>query len=103
MNKKTYKPWKQAERGTAKAMNGVRTPLSGGNSLHTTGDVIHPVYYVEVKMRKKHAVLTLMDDVTLEARKEGKIPIVVLQETGRRTRYYLVAERYMADALKERP
>lgn len=89
MNRST---WKATERRVAKAVGGKRNPLSGGNSLHTTGDVIHPTLYLEVKHRARFQILTLMKLVEKLAKRELKIPVLVLQETGRKTRYYMVSE-----------
>lgn len=90
------KPWKQAERNVARVTGGVRTPLSGGSSGHTSGDVIHPVLYVEVKYRKRFAVVSLMEKVEKKSKKERKIPVVALQQKGKKTRYYLIPEKLMA-------
>ena len=37
----TDKAWKRREREVASYFNGIRTPLSGGNSKVTKADVIH--------------------------------------------------------------
>lgn len=42
--------WKQEERKVGKALGGERTPLSGSNSRHTSGDVIQTPYYVDAKL-----------------------------------------------------
>lgn len=44
------KAWKAEERRIAKALGGERTPLSGSNSKHTSGDVIRCPFYVEAKL-----------------------------------------------------
>lgn len=95
------KPWKVAERKVAKALGGRRTPLSGSNSLITSGDVVHPRFYVEVKYRKSHSILTLMADVVQEAKKEGKTPLLVLCEAKRKRRFYLISESDLLDLLTE--
>jgi len=74
----TDKSWKALERRIAESLGTVRTPLSGGSSRHTTSDTLHPSLYVECKLRKASAVHTLFQEVTLEARKEAKIPVVVI-------------------------
>lgn len=90
------KAWKRAERTVARFVGGKRTPLSGSNSHHTSGDVIHSRLYIEVKYRKRFSVLTLMTAVRIQARRERKLPVVVLQEARSRDRYYLVSERDLA-------
>jgi hypothetical protein len=72
--------WKKLERKVAKKLGGVRNPLSGKHSRHTSGDVIHPKFYIECKYRKNFAVATLFDEVRKNAKKESKIPILVLKE-----------------------
>lgn len=77
------KTWKQAERDVSAYFGGERTPLSGGNSKQTRADVIHDELFVEVKYRKKHAVIGLWDATHALAKKEQKIPVVCLRERGR--------------------
>jgi len=76
--------WKKFERKVAKKLGGVRTPLSGSHSRHTSGDVIHDRFYVECKYRSRFAVVTLFDEVKERAKKEGKIPILALKQKNRR-------------------
>jgi len=75
--------WKALERKCAKALGGMRNPLSGTNSRHTAGDIIHPDYYVECKLRKKWAITSLFLEVKEHARKEQKIPLLVIKEKGK--------------------
>lgn len=74
------KPWKRAERVAAALFGGLRNPLSGSNSHHTAGDVIHPTLYVEVKHRQRQAAISLMRDTATEAKKERKLPVLVTSE-----------------------
>jgi len=75
--------WKGRERKVAKYFGGDRTPLSGGNSKHTRGDVIHPQLYVECKHRKRQAVVSLWRDANEKAKQEdGKIPVCCVSEKG---------------------
>ena len=76
------KAWKRAERMAAALFGGLRNPLSGSNSHHTAGDVIHPSLYVEVKHRQRQAVVSLMRDSMVDAKKEGKLPVLVVSEPG---------------------
>lgn len=84
------KTWKQAERRVAEFFHGERTPLSGGNSRLTRGDIIHPTLYVEVKYRKSHAVLNLWRETKEKADKENKTPVVCLAEKGKKGFFILV-------------
>lgn len=75
--------WKKAEGKVAKFFGSTRTPLSGGNSKITRSDSLHPSIYIENKYREKHAILKLYDDTAEKAKKEGKLPIITLEEKGR--------------------
>lgn len=77
------KAWKQRERDVAAYFHGQRNPLSGRNSAHTGGDVIHERLYIECKLRAKHTAVALWDDTKGKADKEGKTPVVVLAEKHR--------------------
>ena len=72
-------PWKDLERRVAKALGGRRNPLSGRSSGHTSGDVIHHLFYVEAKYRQRWEVLSLFEGVREKAAGEGKVPILVLK------------------------
>lgn len=77
------KVWKARERKIAGEFGAVRTPLSGGNSYHTRGDIIHSSLYMEVKGRQNHAAVKLYDQTKALARKEFKTPVVALWQHGR--------------------
>lgn len=94
------KPWKRAERTIAKKVGGIRTPLSGISSGQTSADVIHPSLFIEAKYRQRFAVLSLMAEVEKRAKKEGKIPVLALQQKGNKTRYYLLTETHFVNLLK---
>lgn len=63
----------------------------------TTGDVIHPRVYLEVKYRASHAVCTLANGVRVKAKKERKLAVTVLQEKGAKSRLWCVDERDLYD------
>ena len=75
--------WKQRERNIAEYFHGKRNPLSGRNSKHTAGDVIHDKLFIEVKTRAKHTAVTLWDKTKGLAKKESKTPVVCLCEKNR--------------------
>jgi len=87
------KSWKRAERIVSKKVGGIRNPLSGSGSRHTSGDVIHEKFYIEVKQRRRFSVLTTMHKVEKLAAKEKKVPILVLHEKGMHNRYYIMPEK----------
>ncbi len=77
------KLWKQTERRICRYFGCERTPLSGSNSRHTTADCLSDTYYIEIKERKnlkRLAVGSLFEKVEQEARKEKKIPILVVHQ-----------------------
>jgi hypothetical protein len=69
-------------------LGGQRTPLSGSLSRHTAGDVIHPIFYVECKYRDSlsriNALRVFREEVEPRAKAEGKIPLLVVKEKGKR-------------------
>lgn len=74
--------WKSSERRIAKIFNTHRTPLSGGSSRHTQSDTLHKKLFIEVKHRKKPAHDKLWNDTKQKAKKENKLPILVLLKKG---------------------
>jgi hypothetical protein len=86
----TDKLWKKHERRVAKYFGVKRTPLSGSTSLHTSGDIVHDILYVEHKLRKRHAILSLFDKVKKLAIDEDKIPVVTISEPGRSGFFLLI-------------
>jgi len=80
--------WKKFERKVAKALGGQRTPLSGSLSRHTSGDVIHPIFYIECKYRADirgfNALRVFKEEVEPKAKAEGKIPLLVVKEKGKK-------------------
>lgn len=86
----TDKVWKAQERRIGKMFGAKRTPLSGGKSLHTESDVIHPRLYIEAKYRKKIAILDLFPDIAEKALKENKIPVLAIKSKKLKDDYFLV-------------
>jgi hypothetical protein len=77
------KAWKARERKCSKWFGTTRTALSGGNSKITRSDSLHSAAFIEVKLRKKHTVITLWDETKKLADEEKKIPIIALCEKNR--------------------
>jgi hypothetical protein len=79
------KDWKRAERKVAGFFGTTRTPLSGGNSGITRSDTVHENLYVEVKStQKKPGIVKLWDDMIGKAKKEKKLPVLVVKVKGRK-------------------
>lgn len=75
--------WQKLETKVAKSLKGKRNPLSGRSSRHTAGDVIHDNFYVECKLREKMAVWSFFREAEEKAKKEGKIPLLILKEKNK--------------------
>ncbi len=74
--------WKGGERRIARMFKTERTPLSGGNSRHTSSDSLHPRLFVEVKHRKKYPLEKLVNKTLFEAKIENKIPLIVFLKSN---------------------
>jgi len=84
------KKWKTLEDNAAKIFGTKRTPFSGSNSGITSSDTLADKIFVECKRHKSQAVITLMKSTAELAEKEGKIPILYLQEPDDRSDRYIV-------------
>ena len=89
--------WKKFERRVAALFGTVRAPLSGSNGGVTGSDSLSDDLYIEVKMRKKHALWSLYDDTKKGAKKEGKIPGMAIGETGRKGALIVVHSDHLKD------
>jgi hypothetical protein len=78
------KTWKQLERRVARVFRARRNSLSGRNSKVTAADCIHPELFIEVKLRSRDALFTLFEKVIELANREGKVPVVVLHQKGKK-------------------
>lgn len=72
--------WKKFERRVAAFFGSSRTPLSGGNGKQTRSDTLHARLFIECKLRAKSPVHRLFAETEHLAAKEGKTPILALQE-----------------------
>lgn len=93
--------WKRLERQASQQLGGVRNPLSGSASRHSSADVIEVKPYVEVKGRKRYHHHTLFREVRGKAREEGKEPILVTHEWRKHGRLATVDLDFLARLLKE--
>ncbi len=91
------KSWKQLERKTAKALGTTRTPLSGGNSKHTRSDTLDEKLFIECKLRANFSVMALYQKTLELARKESKIPILVLKEKGKHGELAVIDFKWFID------
>ena len=75
--------WKDVERRIARRLGGRRNPLSGIRSGHGThGDILHPTIYGEFKHTARAAILTLLRATVKLAKREHKMPLLVMHEKG---------------------
>lgn len=74
--------WKRSEGRLAAIFGTTRRPLSGGNDKRGRDDSLHPVLFLECKHRKQHALYSLYRMVLTHARKEGRTPVIGLQQKG---------------------
>jgi hypothetical protein len=72
--------WKQFERRIAAFFNTVRKPLSGGAHVIGRSDSQHERLFIECKLRAKSPIHRLFAETEAKAKKEGKTPILALQE-----------------------
>lgn len=72
--------WKKFERRVAAFFGTKRKPLSGGNSGGSRSDSQHERLFIECKLRAKSPVHRLFAEVETMAAKEGKTPMLALQE-----------------------
>ncbi len=72
--------WKSLERRVAATLSTERTPLSGSNSKITSSDTLSDTYYVECKLKARLPLHSLFLKTQMQARKEGKKPILVLHK-----------------------
>lgn len=77
--------WKAAERRVAALFGTLRQRLSGssGREDESAADTKHPILFIEVKYREKHAVRALWEKTAKLAKSEGKAPVVALVDKGK--------------------
>jgi len=93
--------WKGMERKVAKLFGGLRNPLSGGSGRHTRGDVIHPYFYIECKLRQKLSIWAWFKDTADKAKKEQKIPILVIKEKGKKSELVVLDIKDFVESIKK--
>lgn len=74
------KAWKRMERRVAEKMKGQRVVCSG---VRGEGDVLHDTFFIECKERKSFTIWEWFTKAKAEAKKEGKVPLLVLKEKGK--------------------
>jgi len=94
------KSWKKLEQKVARLRGTERTPLSGGNSKQTRSDTLDDTFFIECKLRKDPAVWNLYEQVEELAKKENKIPVLVIKKKGKHGELFIVNDRYLKEFIK---
>jgi hypothetical protein len=89
------KSWKKLEQKVARMRETERTPLSGGNSRQTRSDTLDDTFFIECKLRKDPAVWNLYEQVEELAKKENKLPVLVIKKKGKHGELFIVNDRYL--------
>jgi len=95
------KAWKRLELKIARMLGTERTPLSGGNSKMTRSDTLDRDFFVECKLRKNPAVWNLYKKTEALAKKERKIPIVVIKKKGKHGELFVINSKYLETFIKK--
>jgi hypothetical protein len=77
--------WKRRERNAARLFGAERQVLSGssGRRERSRSDSTHERLYIETKVRAKSPVHSLYEKTRKSARREHKIPVVILCAKGK--------------------
>ena len=95
------KSWKELEQKIARMRGVSRTPLSGGNSKQTRSDTLDNVFFIECKLRKNPAVANLYEAVEKLAKKENKIPVLVVKKKGKHGELFIVSDKYLKEFIEK--
>ncbi len=91
------KPWKAEERKVAKAFNTKRALMKGTGEK---SDVEHPLFCVDVKLRRRWEVEKWFDELRDFASKADKVPVLTLRKPGSKKRLAVVDFDFLIAALK---
>jgi hypothetical protein len=77
--------WQRKEQRAAALFGSLRKVLSGssGRDDETRSDSVHPRLFIESKLRPKTAARSLWEATRILARREGKVPVVMLFDKGK--------------------
>ena len=100
LDAETMKSWKKLEQKVARLRGTERTPLSGGNSKQTRSDTLDDTFFIECKLRKDPAVWNLYEQVEALAKKENKLPVLVIKKKGKHGELFIVNDRYLKAFIK---
>ena len=89
------KSWKKLEQKVARLRGTERTPLSGGNGKLTRSDTLDKTFFIECKLRKDPAIWNLYEQIEELAKKENKIPLLVIKKKGRHGELFVLNDKYL--------
>jgi hypothetical protein len=101
IKKTTTSQWKGTEKKAASFVGTDRNPFSGSTGGLSASDSIHDRLFLECKTKQKHSVKTLYDDTKVLADNEGKIPVLLLNETGSKDVLWVIEQKDVAKLLRE--
>ena len=93
--------WKKRERGIAKDFGTKRNPLSGSMSGHSSSDSLSETFYIESKLRAKPGGWNLFQETKEKAKKEKKIPIVILSKKYKKGKIAMLNYDFLVELLKK--
>lgn len=95
------KAWKKREAKAGALFGARRLPVSGRQEDLGGDDCDHPRLHLQVKLRRKHAVVGVWDIAAKYAKKSGKVPVVVLAQHQRPGVWLLVKDTDLAAVARE--
>jgi hypothetical protein len=95
------KTWKKLEQKVARMRNTERTPLSGGNSKMTRSDTLDDTFFIECKLRANPSIWKLYEETEALAKKENKIPVVVIKKKGQRDELFVINDKYLKEFIEK--
>lgn len=97
--------WKRRERQAARLFGAERQPGSGsgGRADQTRSDSTHDRLFIETKMRAASSVRTLWEKTAALARREGKVPLLMLYAKGKTGGLIVCHEADLAAVAAELP
>lgn len=90
--------WKKMERKVATGINGKRVVCSG---VRGEGDVEHSKYFIECKYRQKFVCRDWFLKAKVEAKKESKIPILVIKQKSTKGELAVVDWEWLCGVLEK--
>lgn len=94
------KNWKRLEKKIEQMRGTSRTPPSGRNSRITRSDTLDETFFIECKYRSKSSVWSLYNELEALAKKEGKVPVLVVKEKGKHGELFVVKDDYLEEFIE---